>query len=160
MRKKLFLVLSLIFISLLTNCSVSENSEYINMKEPEIGDILVQGEDFMIVADVGFTEGIRDINAEIFTANDANMWISLCDSLIPVEEYDSVLWRCDLLNEDVNFSGKFLIEKKLSVPPDVPEGEYCLKLNSRVSGGNPRYSQTVLVCVVSPERYNSIKELD
>ena len=134
MKIKLSLVLVVIFLLVLTNCSLFDDYNLINLKEPQEGDVLVRGESFMVVTDFDVDEEISKINVELF-----------------LETYDTVLWEYDLFDEDVNFKGECQIEKKLTVPSDAPG--YCfLQVNyfykwDKASG----YANAVMVSVVDPE---------
>lgn len=134
MKIKLSVVLVVIFLLVLTNCSLFEDPNLINLKEPQDGDVLVRGESFMVVADFDVDEEIGEINVELFS-----------------EVYDTVLWEYDLFDESVNFKGECEIDKKLTVPSDAP-GLCFLQVNYFYKWDKAYgYANTVMVSVVDPE---------
>ncbi len=152
MRNKLSVVLVVIFLLLLVNCSLFEDSNFINIKEPQERDALVQGENFLFVADIDLHHGVAEMNVRLFSSSGTIIRDSLSDSLIYVKPYDSVLWRYDSFDEDVSIMGKYKIEKEITIPPEVPEGEfYVLQVNYLNWDGYSGYANTVMVSVVAPE---------
>ncbi len=158
MRNKLSVVLSVFFMLLLTSCSLFKDPNFINIKEPRERDALVQGENFLFVADIDLHHGVAEMNVDLFSVSGTYIRDSL-DSLIYVKPYDSVLWRYDSFDEDVNLMGKYKIEKEITVPPDVPEGEfYFLQVNYLNWDGYSGYANTVQVSIMTPEMYKLMKE--
>jgi hypothetical protein len=66
MAKKTILVIPVIFLLVLTNCSLFEDSSEVNLIEPQDGDVLRQGESFMLIAETDFDYGVREVNVELW----------------------------------------------------------------------------------------------
>ena len=159
MRKKLILAVSVIFLLLLASCTLFEEPTSITIEEPSERDMLVPGESFMLLADIDLYHGVSEINVTLFSSSGTTIRDEVGDSLIYVAPYDSVIWRFDSFDEDVNFMGKYKIEKEITVPPDVPAGEfYFLQVNYLNWDGYSGCANTVMVSVTSPEDSKSYKE--
>jgi hypothetical protein len=154
MKKKLGAVLSIIFLLFLVGCGLFEDPTLITIEEPRERDELVQGKSFMLVADIDLPHGVREINVSLFGSTGTFSRDGLSDSLIYIPPYDSVLWKFDSFDEDVNFMGKYKIEKEIMVPPDVPKGDYyTLQVNYLNWDEYSGYANTVMVSVATPEMY-------
>jgi hypothetical protein len=160
-RKKSSLVIMSLFLLGFINCKLFNDPVdpiYVAVKEPQHGDILVPGESFMVVADIDLHHGVSEINSTLFSSSGKIIRDTLTDTLIYIQPYDSVIWRYDLFDEDVDFKGTYKIEKEITVPPDVPDGDfYCLQVNCLNWDGCSGYANTVMVSVSTPEMCDSIK---
>lgn len=137
MIKKLFLVIPVIFLLLLTNCSLFEDPPEISVIEPQDGDILRQGESFTLIAEIDFDYGVREVDVEL--------WLPDGVTDIP---YDSILCSYKISDEGIGFKGKFKLEKELIVPSDAPiDDSYWLQVNSTNWGGGSGYTWSVPVSV-------------
>ncbi len=140
MSKKTILVLSVVFMLLLTNCSLFDD-QIVNIIEPQDEDILVRGETFTLVAEIETDSRVRELTLDLFVP-----------AGITENPYDSTLWFYNVEDEGVDFIGKIEIEKEIMVPLDVPvDDSYYLQLNAINWGGGSGYAWTVQVSVLDSE---------
>jgi len=122
MRIKLSMVLVVIFLLVLSNCSLFEDPNPVNITEPKEGDVLLKGENFWVFADI-------DPEYSLY---------SVCVELLLITEdstYDSTLWECNFSEEGVSVIGDLSIGKELTVPLDAPVNDnYSLQVGILYGG--------------------------
>lgn len=140
MKKKLSVVLSVVFLLLLASCSIFDD-QIVTIIEPQDEDILVRGETFTLVAEIEADSRVRELTVDLFVP-----------SGITENPYDSTLWSYSVADEGVDFTGKIEIEKEIMVPPDAPiDDSYYLQVNAIYWGGGSGYAWTAQVSVLDSE---------
>jgi hypothetical protein len=136
--KKIIVIFPLFFLSVLISCSLSDNSSSVSVMAPEEDGILLRGERFTLVAEIEAYYGIQEINIELWLPDG-----------ITENSYDSILWSSNISDVGLSFTGKIKIEKKLTIPPDVPiDDSYYLQINACEGGGGIGYTMSVPVSVL------------
>jgi hypothetical protein len=155
MKMKIIMVLPVIFLLILTNCSLFEDPSSVTVIEPQEGDILVKGETFKIVTYIDVDYKISELNINLWLPTgfaDSALADSVNKDTTRSEAYDSTLWVYHFSDEDEDFPRKLTIEKELKVPFNAPvDDDYRLVIDAFNMGKSFAQGYSLPVRVRPPE---------